>query len=238
MNRMASRLFQSIVPLMPVVVLAPVLVLSGGCHDGPMYALKHANPYFTMRQWKADEAIGVTDHKRREELQTLANSMYGMPAERQQTWTPHLEQIYENDPSAEMRRLAILAAGRSKDATTIDLVAKGLKDDNLKVRMEACRALGERSEERAAQLLASIAGESQDQDVRHAAIAALGKHPGEISNNSLKLALQDRDPATQDLVIETLRESTGKDLGNDPAEWIAALNGQPSEEPASGSIFR
>ncbi|KLU07901.1 energy [Rhodopirellula islandica] len=238
MNRMASRLFQSIVPLMSVLLTAPVLVLCGGCHDGPMYALKHANPYFTMRQWKADEAIGVTDHKRRQELQSLADSMIAMPEERQLTWTPHLEQIYENDPSAEMRRLAILAAGRSKDAGTLDLVAKGLKDDNLKVRMESCRALGERPEEQAAQLLASIAGESQDQDVRHAAIAALGKHPGEISTNSLKLALQDRDPATQDLVIETLRESTGKDLGNDPAEWIAALNGQASEVPANGSLFR
>jgi hypothetical protein len=238
MKRMASRLFQSIVPLMSVLLTAPVLVLCGGCHDGPMYALKHANPYFTMRQWKADEAIGVTDHKRRQELQTLADSMIAMPADQQQTWTPHLEQIYENDPSAEMRRLAILAAGRSKDASTLDLVAKGLKDDNLKVRMESCRALGERPEEKAALLLAATAGESQDKDVRHAAIAALGKHPGEISTNSLKLALRDRDPATQDLVIETLRESTGKDLGNDPAEWIAALDGQGSEEPTNSSLFR
>ncbi|MFG0265441.1 MAG: HEAT repeat domain-containing protein [Rhodopirellula sp. JB055] len=238
MKRMASRLFQSIVPLMSVLLTAPVLVLCGGCHDGPMYALKHVNPYFTMRQWKADEAIGVTDHKRRQELQTLADSMIAMPADQQQTWTPHLEQIYENDPSAEMRRLAILAAGRSKAANTLDLVAKGLKDDNLKVRMESCRALGERPEEKAAQLLAAIAGESQDKDVRHAAIAALGKHPGDVSTNSLKLALRDRDPATQDLVIETLRESTGKDLGNDPAEWIAALDGQGSEEPANSSLFR
>lgn len=235
---MASRLFQSIVPLMSVLLTAPVLVLCGGCHDGPMYALKHVNPYFTMRQWKADEAIGVTDHKRRQELQMLADSMIAMPADQQQTWTPHLEQIYENDPSAEMRRLAILAAGRSKAANTLDLVAKGLKDDNLKVRMESCRALGERPEEKAAQLLAAIAGESQDKDVRHAAIAALGKHPGDVSTNSLKLALRDRDPATQDLVIETLRESTGKDLGNDPAEWIAALDGQGSEEPANSSLFR
>lgn len=235
---MASRLSHSIVPLMVVCLTVPTVGLLGGCHDGPMYALKHANPYFTMSQWKKDEALGVTDHKRRQELQSLADSMVSIPEERQQEWTDHLQQIYENDPSPEMRRLAVLAAGRSKDATALELVAKGVKDDNVKVRMEACRALGERPEEKAAQLLAAVAGESQDQDVRHAAIAALGKHPGSVANNSLKLALQERDPATQDLVIATLRESTGKDLGDDPSVWIAALNEPSSEEPAGGSIFR
>ncbi|SMP50267.1 HEAT repeat-containing protein [Neorhodopirellula lusitana] len=191
-----------------------------------MYALKQANPYFSMQQWKADQKIGITDHERREELMSLAESMPNLPADRQQYWSGHLKQIFENDESAEMRRLAILAAGKTNNAEMLKLVEKGLDDDNLKVRMEACRALGNRPEDEAARLLASTVGKSQDQDVRHAAITALAKHPGKIASDSLKLALQDRDPATQNLVIGSLRQSTGQDYGTDPETWIAALDGK------------
>ncbi|WP_144059493.1 HEAT repeat domain-containing protein [Rhodopirellula sallentina] len=207
-----------------------------GCKDGPMYALKHANPYFTMRQWAEDEKIGITDHQRREELQQLAESMPTLSPERQQYWSPHLKQIFENDESPEMRRLAVLAAGKSSDASVLGLIEEGLNDDVIKVRMEACRALGNRSEDDAARLLASTIGSSQDKDVRHAAIAALANHPGQIAADSLKLALQDRDPATQNLVIGSLRQSTGKDFGNNPETWIAALEGKEVEEKPSGGF--
>ncbi|MCM2369329.1 HEAT repeat domain-containing protein [Aporhodopirellula aestuarii] len=206
-----------------------------GCKDGPLYALKHANPYFPMRQWARDEEIGVTDHQRRQELQSLAETMPSLPPDRQQYWSGHLEQIFENDESAEMRRLAVLAAGKSSDPGVLKLIEKGLSDDVIKVRMEACRALGNRTEDDAARLLATTIGSSQDKDVRHAAIAALAQHPGQIAADSLKLALQDRDPATQSLVIGSLRRSTGKDFGNDPETWIAALDGKDvDEKPAGG----
>lgn len=209
--------------------------LCTGCKDGPMYALKHANPYFPMRQWAADEKIGVTDHQRRKELQSLANSMAKLKPERQKYWSEHLQQIYEHDASPEMRRLAVLAAGRSEDPAVLALIEKGLRDDVVKVRMEACRALGNRRDEAAATLLATTIGRSQDKDVRHAAITALAQHPGQIASDSLKLALQDRDPATQSLVIGSLRRSTGKDYGSDPETWIAALEGKEvPEKPRSG----
>ena len=228
------------IALMSVLSFATVAAI--GCQDGPLYALKNANPYFTMRQWKADQQIGVTDHQRREELMSLAESMPTLPPDRQQYWSGHLEQIFENDDSAEMRRLTILAAGKSSAPEMMALIEKGLDDDNLKVRMESCRALGNRSGDEAARLLASTVGKSQDKDVRHAAIAALAKHPGQVASDSLKLALQDRDPATQDLVIGSLRKNTGKDYGNDPEIWVAALEGKevpskPSGGSGLGSFF-
>ena len=205
-----------------------------GCQDGPLYAMKHANPYFT-RQWSRDEEIGVTDHTRREVLISLAETIDSLPAERQAFWSQHLDQIFQNDGSAEMRRLAVLAAGKSVDPGGISIIESGLDDENIKVRMEACRALGNRSEDQSASLLAATLGKTQNKDVRHAAIAALAKHPGEIANNALKLALQDYDPATQDLAIASLRESTGQDYGADPGVWIAALNGDPPEQPPVSS---
>lgn len=196
-----------------------------------MYALKHANPYFT-RQWKNDEALGVTDHTRREEMLMLAESIDGLPEDRQQFWSSHLDQIITHDKSAEMRRLAVLAAGKSNDQAALKTIQSGLDDESVKVRMEACRALGNRSESIAATMLASTLGTTQNKDVRHAAIAAISKHPGAVANNALKLALDNQDPATQDLVIASLRTSTGQDLGNDPDVWVAALD-QASNSNAS-----
>ncbi len=219
-----------------VVLVALLATTTTGCKDGPMYALKHTNPYFPMKQWASDEKIGVTDHQRRAELQSLANSMPNLAPDRQQYWSTHLEQIFQHDENAEMRRLAVVAAGKSSDPAMLKLIEQGLEDEVIKVRMEACRALGNRPEDEAARLLAVTVGKSQDQDVRHAAIAALSEHPGPIAADSLKLALQDRDPATQSLVIGSLRKSTGKDFGNDPQTWIAALDGKEVEEQPRGGL--
>ncbi|MEM9364768.1 MAG: HEAT repeat domain-containing protein [Planctomycetota bacterium] len=213
-----------------------------GCHDGPLYALKRANPYFTMREWRNDEKMGVTDHKRREELLALAESIESMPAERQAYWQPHLEQIYENDASAEMRRLAVLAAGRTNDPRVLTLLEDGMDDDSVKVRMEACRALGRQSSDDAARLLAQTLGSTSDRDVRHAAIDALANHPGTIANNALSNLLRDRNPATQSLVIASLQRTTGQDLGSDPDAWIAALaspiNGEISDDATPEPLIR
>ena len=146
-----------------------------------------------------------------------------MPQNRQVFWSGHLNKILDTDPSSEMRRLAISAAGKLRTASALPLIEKGLDDESIKVRMEACRSLGRRREPHAAQLLAKTVGGESNQDVRHAAIAGLGKHKNRISMDSLGIALNDRNPATRDLAINSLRNVTGKDFGNNPERWIAAL---------------
>ena len=216
------------------ILLAAALVLCAvsGCQDGPLYALKNVNPYFTMREWRNDSALGVTDHERRTQLADLASQIGQMPTNRQKFWSQHLDKMIENDTSPEMRRLAISAAGNLKIADALSLVEKGLDDDSIKVRMEACRALGKRSEEAATRLLASTAGTEADEDVRQAALEAIGNHQGKIALDALKIALNDRNPATQDLAIQSLKHVTGKNYGDQPDAWIAALQGKPvSEKP-------
>jgi hypothetical protein len=59
---------------------------------------------------------------------------------------------------------------------------------------------------------------------------ALGNHPTPTSVESLRLVLSDRNPATRSLAVESLRGATGKNYGDDPEVWIAALDGQPTDE--------
>lgn len=201
-----------------------------GCQDGPLYALKTVNPYYSMGEWKRDQAIGVTDDQRRKELALLANSIHQLPADKQKFWAGHLEKLIENDDSPEMRRLAIKAAGRVNDPSAITMIQKGLDDDSMKVRMEACTALGLLEGDDAARILAATVGTETSEDVKHAALTALANHKNQIAVDSLKIALADRNPATRSLAIESLKSSTGKNYGDDPAVWIAALEGKSTEE--------
>ncbi len=217
-----------------MLAVAPLV----GCQDGPMYALKHANPYFVLKEWREDAALGITDHERRRQLQSLAGSIGKLPAERQQYWNTHLEQLVEHDPSSEMRRIAVQAAGNMTAGAGIAIIEQGLDDDIAKVRMEACRALSKRRDEPASRMLAAVIGSETNQDVKHAAMDALSNHHNAVATDSLRLALQDRNPATRKLAIQSLRGATGKDYGNDPQVWIAALDGEPVEQRPPGLTDR
>ncbi|WP_145419035.1 HEAT repeat domain-containing protein [Planctomycetes bacterium K23_9] len=221
--------------LVACVLLGVTSVISG-CHDGPLYALKHVNPYFTMKEWRADDQLGVTDHERRNQLLKLADTIDSLPANRQAYWSTHLSKMVEMDPNPEMRRLAISAAGKMRTGTAIGLIEKGLKDDSIKVRMEACRALGNRREAQAASLLASTYGSETELDVQHAALAALANHKGQVPLNSLRIALNDRNPATQSLAMQSLRGVTGKDFGQRPDAWLKAIGGSESSTTSPSGI--
>ena len=82
-----------------VCLLGLASCMLSGCQDGPLYALKAANPYYVMGEWKRDEAIGVTDHERRKQLTILADTIDQLPAEKQRFWAGHLEKMIENDDS-------------------------------------------------------------------------------------------------------------------------------------------
>src|SRR5690606_35901249 len=129
-----------------VLALFAALSPIAGCHDGPLYGLKTMNPYYSMKQWKADEALGPTDHVRREELAKLVAVMPSLPPERQTYWAEHLRQAMEHDASPEMRRLAVMASGKTTVPEASAILARGIKDESLKVRLAACEVLGQRTD--------------------------------------------------------------------------------------------
>ena len=183
-----------------------------------------------MGEWKRDEAIGVTDHERRKQLNLLAETIDQMPANKQQFWAGHLEKLIETDESPEMRCLAVRAAGRLRDPAALAMIDKGLDDDSVKVRMEACSSLGRMKGEEAARTLAATVGTDTSEDVKHAALKALAGQKNQIAVDALKVALLDRNPATRDLAIQSLKGATGKNFGDDPQVWIAALEGKPTPQ--------
>jgi HEAT repeat protein len=141
-----------------------------------------------------------------------------------------LQKLMENDQSPEMRRLVVRAAGNLNDPAAMRMIEQGLDDSSTKVRMEACRSLSLKTGDDATRMLVATVGTDTNQDVKHAALAALASHKSPIAVDSLRVALNDRNPATRELAMESLRGATGKNYGDDPQVWIAALSGTPTEE--------
>ncbi len=234
MQRISNPRDRKVRPRISRYVLGAVSLFSlasGGCQDGPLYAIKAANPYFVLKEWKDDELIAPTDHARRNEMLNLASSMKSLSADRQSYWTPHLEQVMKNDQSVEMRRLAVNAAGQIRGGGARGVIKQGLQDDSTKVRMEACKALAELKDDESVLLLAETLGSETTLDVKHAAMQSLAQFDSPIAINALRGTLNERNPATQKLAIASLRSSTGKNYGDDPQVWIAALDGK--EVPAA-----
>ena len=220
-------------PITTALLAALIVTACGGitgCQDGPMYAMKAANPYYRWHEWQADEAFGITEHERREQLTQLAGDISGYDDVAQTKWLKALGHVMDADESPEMRRLAVLAAGNVDDQSALQILEKGMDDDSVKVRMQACRALGNQTTDENVLLLASAVGSETSTDVKHAAMRALQDQSSPKAVEALRLALSDRDPSTQNLAIASLRGATGKDYGDDPETWIAALDGQPVEE--------
>lgn len=212
-----------------LLLIAMTCTVLGGCHDGPMYGLKTMNPYYTMWAWKKDEALGVTDHERLSQIRSLSGQIAEMPEKEQDFWADHLERIIDTDPSPEMRFHAVHAAsGLKSSQKSLNLIEKGLGDESIKVQTACCQSLGVRKEPEAVQMLAQTLGSTTEIDVKHSAIAALKNHKGAMPTNALRVILEEQDPATVYLAMDSLRDVMDQDLGNDPKTWIAAIDAKQS----------
>lgn len=223
-RRHRAFLMQSAAVASGLVASGLAVFLSGGCHDGPLYAMKKVNPYFSMNEWVEDEKLGITDAQRADELTKVVKSIGRWSDQEQRQWLVEMDRILQYDQSPHMRGLAVQAGANSTVSESTELLSKGIKDDDFKVRMVAAKALGRRpNDPEATRILAEAVNTEANKDVRLAAIKSLGAHSGPQATDALKAAVQDNDLAFQHSAVVALRSVTGKDLGDEPDAWVAYL---------------
>lgn len=201
-----------------------------GCHDGPMYALKRVNPWYSVYEWNADEKLATTDAQRESELRALISQIYSMEPQEQKSWVNQLDQLMTHDKSAHMRALAVRAAAKSNIPESLVIIEKGLDDDDSKVRIVSAQSLQQKSDPEATRLLIKTIHSDSNKDVRLAAIASLGDHRGEGVMETLRSTLEEPDLAYQYSSISSLRKVTGKDAGQNVEAWLALLDSLPTSE--------
>lgn len=217
-----------------------LLAILGGCAEGPVPYIMSLNPKL-RREWEADEMYEPTLHRQLAEVEALRESAADLSAPRQRHWSGELTYILEQNDNPLLRAAAVKALGEFTVPEANEGLRVALTDADAKVRKTACAAWGARGSEEALQRLAETLGTDTDLDVRIAAARELRRFEDPTAYQALGLALQDPDPALQYQAIESLREASGKDYGNDLQAWQRFAQGQdpgPEHSPSVAQRLR
>jgi HEAT repeat protein len=137
----------------------------------------------------------------------------------------------EKDPLIRVEIIRALGRYPGPDADAV--LKAALSDADTHVRVAGCEAWGKRGDSQAVKLLAEALRGDVDADVRLAAARALGETKNREAVASLGEALNDSDPAMQYRAVLSLRQVTGKNLGNDVNRWQQYVKGDLPESSPS-----
>lgn len=179
------------------------------------------------------EALGAAT-RRITALAADATAAAAASPARQAEFTQRLadQLLTEHDPLVRARIVEAAAPFGTPAAAAI--CAGAVADPDPQVRAAACDAWARRGGPDAVRLLAARFDDDADLTVRLRALHALGSIRDEAAIAVLARALDDSDPAVQLRAMGSLRQFTGRDLGNDPTTWKAwAANPRRSSSPWS-----
>ncbi len=174
------------------------------------------------RQEKAardQEKYGFTADTRIKKVAERSKVAKSQPAHEQQEFTQDLVRMMleEHDPRV---RSKILESAAEFDTAAATAICKGaLQDPSDTVRIKACDVWAKRGGEEAVQLLATRFQTDADLDVRLRALKMLGELKDKQAIPVLARALEDADPAVQYRAVASLKQVSGRDLGNDVNAW-------------------
>jgi HEAT repeat protein len=220
-----------------VLILACGLaaVTFGGCAD-----LDILPSWVPFQGPASDEMPGVkTPAERISDLRVLSEKAASSGTAEKERIAHQLVEMIRTEKDPLIRVEILHALGRYPSVETDAVLKAAMSDADSDVRMAACRALGQRGDSPSVKLLSDALRTDVEADVRLAAAKALGETRNQDAVASLGEALNDSDPAMQYRAVLSLRQITGKDLGNDVVRWQQYVKGElPEPEPSLAERFR
>lgn len=189
-----------------------------------------------------DESVqaGPTPKEQIAELRALAKSAQSMSAEEQERTALRLAERLAGEQDSIIRCEILRAMGPLKTPTAAAMLRAGLEDKDLDVRTSVCEIWGERGDLEAIEVLSETLTQDTNLDVRLAAARGLGKIKNQAAVEPLGTALDDPDPALQRRAVESLKQVTGRNFGNDIVAWRTYVQGgEPARRrPSLVEIWR
>jgi len=167
-----------------------------------------------------EQVYGIkTPTDRVAEFRKLAKRAKKQPAAEQQQSIAQLSEEFRRENDGWVRReiLRVMAEYPQPEAGII--LVEALGDPAAETRGVACLALGKRKDEIAVRELIRMLGSETDDDVRMAAIEALGTSGNKEALAPLAETMASADPAMQTLAQQALVEISGRDYGNNVQAW-------------------
>ena len=179
------------------------------------------------------EARFLTTSERIESIRELKTAAAQLTPADQLRYSEGLAKTFQTEPNAMVRLELARTLGAFATPAAEHALIMGTRDGETRIRMACCEMLAERPGDEPLRTLTDIVANDQDVDTRLAAVRALGVRRDAKAVPALAVALEDRDPALQYRAVESLREVTGKDVGNDVKDWIALVHGETVAPPPS-----
>lgn len=233
--------------LLPAVCLCAFLagcILLTGCADGPLPEARYLNPW-TRKQWDDDEAVATTYHKKVADLAALRAQAARLPADQLEPIAVQLAARLQEEKAPALRSELVRTLGEFQTPAGRTAVATALADESAIVRIAACKAVGRHPAPESVEALAHAVASDTDLDVRIAATNAMGQFSDAALPTpdrkrlaqSLRPALDDRDPALQTAAMQSLTTITGRDnFRNSVTTWREYLDGANPAAPPPPTI--
>lgn len=184
-----------------------------------------------------DQAEGVVPpYERVEELENLKKTGPKASAQVQQEVSARLANEYQKEEDPIIRSQIIKTLGAYPTESAAFVLRHALGDSDPEVRIVACEAWGQRSDQEAVQRLGERVNSDTDNNVRLAALRALGETGRTDAVRGIAPALEDSDPALQRRAVLAMKEVSDEDFGNDVVRWQQWANNKPIEEPKEMSL--
>ncbi len=212
-----------------VAFLSTVIAVLSGCRNGGFVDLNglHHMPWAE----KPDRMPGViAPHERLSLYQSLTQEARHADSGRREEIATRLAREIKDEVDPMLRAEIIRSLGRIDSPTSLIVLEAAMKDSSDRVRMLACEAWGRVGGDRALVALEAAVASDPCVDVRLAATRALGeiRHPGAIA--VLGRGLNDRDPAIQYRSMQSLKQVTGENFGDNVGHWQEYIaTGRPPE---------
>ena len=182
-----------------------------GCQSGML-------PW-VREEWRQDEEYTVTTHQQIEELQDIRVAAEELSPQEQMAHLETFARLLQNtrNPSLAIEVVRTLSEFSIPEAHRLleQISAEGDND----VRSAVCRAWANRGGQASLASLLKVYKSDTEFDVRLAAVRGLGKFREPDALKTLAEALEDANPAMQFRAIQSLKDSTGEDFGDNLPAW-------------------
>ncbi|MDD3468550.1 MAG: HEAT repeat domain-containing protein [Thermoguttaceae bacterium] len=209
-----------------------ILRIFGSLLGGALLSLQTGCTFFLGP--RSDMVPGIAfPEERVKTLHTLAEKAKQDGEMAQESLAAEMLAYFSKEKDPITRGEIVYEVGQFHTSSAHQLVQLAMLDSDAAVRRRGCRALaGWKNNVNAATLLCKTMLEDADHDVRLEAARSLATVAHPSSKQALAEALQDSDPAMQDLAVAALRRISPVDYGPNVARWKAHLQGEPVEEPS------
>lgn len=216
-----------------MLVLALIASASVGCAEGPLWRTGRYAPWIRKR-WQEENQIALSLDAKRDAIRDLGQAAARTNQSDSEQAVGRLAEILREDDLPLARIEAAMALGRSQHPRSVAALSEGIVDGNPEVRVAVCTALAKSEQVDAIEVLARALNSDTDRNVQLAAARGLGEFEDMRAVQALVSASDQRSPALQVRIVESLQSASGEDFGNDMDRWRAFAAGEiPASSPSS-----